>query len=52
MKKPKSTGSGTTGAWKLFAESFNKVGDDEATKRRRKLEGKSKKLFNLGKKKK
>ena len=37
MKQPKSTGDGTTGAWKSFSEAYNKVGDEVAEKRRKSI---------------
>lgn len=37
MKKPSSSGGGTTGAWKMFSEAYNKVGEDDAEKRRNKF---------------
>jgi hypothetical protein len=48
MKKPKSTGAGTTGSWELFVDAYNKIGEDEAKKRRddfedKKINGKTKK---------
>jgi hypothetical protein len=40
MRKPKSTGSGTTGIWKKFSEKYNKLGDDRAEEARDKNKGK------------
>ena len=43
MKQPKSSNSGTTGAWKEFVDNVNKMGEDEAEKRRNKLKNINKK---------
>jgi hypothetical protein len=49
MKGPTSKGSGTTGAWKSFSETFNRVGNDVAEKRRKQQEALKK--MQKGKKK-
>lgn len=36
MKKPKSNNDGTTGAWNMFSDAVNKMGEQEADKRRNK----------------
>ncbi|MCG8571254.1 MAG: hypothetical protein MJB14_14055 [Spirochaetes bacterium] len=51
MKTPRSKGDGTTGAWKLFSESVNKMGEEEAEKRRSKFLKRKKGLFDKKNKK-
>lgn len=52
MKKPTSNNDGTTGAWNMFSEAVNKMGENEADNRRNKYLKKKSSLLDKMKPKK